>query len=180
MYRLKSQFDPHRLDLIKLIQKGKNLISDAVRSCPDGQCYYGRMPDCLRKNLSKVYDRCIRIRVCLKISNIFVNRTFRTKHLDLAVNLIGYGKRRICCKIAASSGTAENTAPASQLTVPVRTGHAAIQSYFVDFFTKHLLKHIVQRMIRLAIPVSYTLPCSRCFTHTDSPALSCSSSSFGI
>ena len=26
MYRLKSQFDPHRLDLIKLIQKGKNLM----------------------------------------------------------------------------------------------------------------------------------------------------------
>ena len=180
MYRLESQFDPHRLDLIKLIQKDKHLIPDTVRSCPNGQCYYGRMTDRLRKNLSKVFDRCIRIRICLKISNIFVDRTLRTKHLDLTVNLIGYGKCRICCKITASSGTAENTSPASQLTVPVRTGHAAIQSYFVDFFTKHLLKHIVQRMIRLAIPVSYTLPCSRCFTHTDSPALSCSSSSFGI
>ena len=126
MYRLKSQFDPHRLDLIKLTQKGKNLISDAVRSCPDGQCYYGRMKDRLRKNLSKVYDRCIRIRVCLKISNIFVNRTFRTKHLDLTVNLIGYGKCRICCKIAASSGTAENTASVSDGSITVGAAHSSI------------------------------------------------------
>ena len=43
-----------------------------------------------------------------------------------------------------------------------------------------LFKDIVQRMIRLAVPVSYTLPCNRLFTHTDSPALSCPASSFGI
>lgn len=86
---------------------------------------------------------------------------------------------RICCKIPTSTGTAENTASAAKLTIPVGTGHSSVQSHLINFFSEPFPKHMIQRMIRLSIPV--LLLCHRICIHTSVPSLFCSSfSSFGI
>ena len=131
------------------------------------------------KDFPQVFHRCIRIGICLKISNIFMDRPLCRKQCDLTIDLLCYRQLRICCKIPTSTGTSENTASAAKLTIPVGTGHSSVQSHLINFFSEPFPKHMIQRMIRLSIPV--LLLCHHICIHTSVPSLFCSSfSSFGI
>ena len=144
MDRLQSKLNPYRLDVVQLTQKIQDFIPQTVRSCPDRQCYHSRMMDRLCKNLPEIFHRGVSIRICLKIRNVFVDRALGRKNCNLAVDLLRDRQCRICRKITASTLTAENTSPGTELPVTVRTRHPAVQSHLIYFFAKGLSQHIVK------------------------------------
>ena len=73
---LKPKFYPYRFDLIKGVKKLHHIITQAVRTRTDGQCHNVRVRDRFCKNLPEIFHRSIGIRICLKIGDIFMDRSF--------------------------------------------------------------------------------------------------------
>ena len=124
--RLKSQLHPYRLDGVQLREQCKHIIAQTVRTGTDTEGYHAGMPDRFQKERPQIRDGCIGVRVCLKISNELLHRAFFLDQCHLRLDLRGNRLRRIRSEVPGTSGTAEDTAAASQCTIPVRTGHTSV------------------------------------------------------
>ena len=61
-------------------------------------------------------------------------------------------------KISGAALTAENTAPFTESSIPVRAGKTSIESNFKYFLAKTLFQMVVQRIVRLSVPLVQGFP----------------------
>ena len=94
------------------------------------------MGDCFGKKRLQIGDRRIGICVGLEICDIFSTLYFICDTRLCRFDLFGHGGVSRLCKIAGTAVAAENAAARSQRTVPVGTGHAAVERQLVDFLPK--------------------------------------------
>ncbi len=152
VHGLKTQLNPYRLNLIQFCQKVKDRRLQTIWSGGNGQKSNIRMENRFCKDRAQVGYRGIGIGICLKVSNIAVDRAFVLQTYSGLLNLSMYGKSGIGGKVAGSAGTTEDTSAGSNPAVSVGTGHAGIERKPVDFFSITLFQFVVERVIRFIIP----------------------------
>ena len=149
---LKSKFYPDWFLAVELFQKLQNLRAETVRAgIPMDRA---TMSGC-RWPLLKMAVRCpISHRCWCKLENMryISDRAFSGEQSLLALDLFCDGEGGGSGKVAGTAGAAEDTAALPQTTIPVGTGHSTVQCDFVDFFTKPLSEHKVQRVVRFFSP----------------------------
>ena len=158
VYGLQSQFHPDRFAAVQLFQQFQNVGSQTVRPGADGQGGHRRMGEGFGENFPQIIHGSVRIGVRLEIGNKLIDRTLLPDRRNLLFDLSGDGDAAAGGKISRSAGTAENTSPTPQCSVPVGAAHASIQRDFINLFSKALPEHIIQRVIRLAQPIHATPP----------------------
>ena len=92
-------------------------------------------------------DGCISARIGLKISNISIAFVFAANQLLSIGKLSADRKIPIPGEVSGSSFAAENAASVTEMSVPVRAGHAAIQSNLIEFPSISFFQIIIQRII---------------------------------
>ena len=133
-------------------QKLKDITAETVRTSCNGEDLYVRILDGFHKNRFQVIYGRIGIRECLKICDERPDRPLSAHCLLPAGELFGDGEGRRAGKITGSLRTAEDAAAGPDMPVPVGAGHPAVQSDFVDFFSKCIFQVSVECIPAPAVP----------------------------
>ena len=147
---LQAEFNPDRFARILPVQPVKQreyVFSETVLSGGDRNSNNRWFVKCLTVECFKPCDGCIGVCVRLKVSNKITTDIFVVKVLLSAFKLSGNGcffGRLFGGKIAASSCTAEDTAPDTSGSVAIRTGHAGIKGNLIYFFSISFFEFIVK------------------------------------
>ena len=165
--RLQPQFYPHRFDPVQTIQQCEHIVSQTVRACSDGKDLNVRIRNRLGKDLFQIFHRRVGIGEGLKIRDVGSDRTFGKKLFLPGFELAGNRHCSGTGKISGSFCAAEDASACAGFSVPVGTGHSAVQCDLIYFFPVSAPQSPVQRMITFFLPSVWSGPSDRSpFSHT--------------
>ena len=96
--------------------------------------------------------RVLRVRKCLKISNVSICVEFVPDDFFTLNKLFGDRQRTVGCKVTGTFGTAEDAAACPQRTVSGGTGHAGIQCDLIELVPVSLFQVVIQRIKAFVAP----------------------------
>ena len=123
--RLQSELDPDRLDPVQTVKQCEYLVAKAVRACGNGKRDDFRIGYGFQKDTFQIFYRSVGVRVCLKVGDIFMDRTL-------------FGDQFFCIRSCSEIGRTAGAAKSPERLrcrrysrrylrfVPVRTGHATV------------------------------------------------------
>ena len=126
MDRLQSELDPDRLDPVQTVKQCEYLVAKAVGARGNGKRNDFRIGYGFQKDTFQIFYRSVGVRVCLKVGDIFMDRTLFGDQFFLHTELLGNRKDRRSRKITGAACAAEDAAAGTCGSVPVRTGHATV------------------------------------------------------